>query len=52
MAIMTENVQIILSSLALLVVGMGVFIAGVYAVARRKEAQEQQRVFRERMLGK
>lgn len=51
MTLMTENVQIILTSLALLAVGMGVFIAGVYAVVRRKEAREQQRVLRERLLG-
>jgi hypothetical protein len=52
MAIVTENVQIILTSLALLTVGMGLFIAGVYAVVRRKEAREQQRVLQEQMLGK
>jgi hypothetical protein len=51
MTLMTENVQIILTSLALLAVGMSLFIAGVYAVVRHKEAKEQQRVLRERLLG-
>ena len=51
MAIMTENVQIILTSLALLAVDMGVFVAGVFAVRRRKEARGQQRILRERLLG-
>lgn len=51
MTLMTENVQIILTSLALLAVGMGLFIGGGYAVVRRKEAREQQRALRERLLG-
>ena len=37
MGIMTENVQIILLSLAALTAGMGVFIAGVYAVVQRSQ---------------
>lgn len=51
MGIMTENVQIILLSLAALTAGMGVFIAGVYAVVRYKEARAQRRTLRERLLG-